>query len=498
MTTGAIGGYPIKTTTNADGTTSTVPDWSFNSSNNVGDMLANQNAYAVTQGGVLMNNYGTQMAQQQMRATQLGSTGDEAYANLLQNPGYTADQASGITNQAGLDALGWTPAMAAENQLTPDEQAAMTGNANIGSQTYNSSVENLRQDARNYQGQVAGTYDTGATDLNTATGQMSQQLDNAIDPSQLGLSSEYQNNYNFGPDQQQAMIEDAARTVGQGTAATTDQLQRQANASGANSPLAMAAALDRQRQTGAVASADAMTKAKIQAAQLGLTTEQQKEQTRLATAQDIATRETQAATTSGEANIANQQFLTTGRAAGATTTGAAYLQEQNDIANQQTALATAGDVTAAQRAQALAQNRQQTSQSNQAAQFSRGSYQDTAASQRATQEAGATRSDQTAARSDIRNEEQTGYNEANSMMAGQLQAFGNTTGANAASQQSAIKAAQLPTTLEKVVGGVANALAKGGVVDKPTVARVGEDGPEIVIKLGGMNYRRRNEVPAYA
>jgi hypothetical protein len=175
---------------------------------------------------------------------------------------------------------------------------------------------------------------------------------------------------------------------------------------------------------------------------------------------------------------------------------------------QQAQLTQQGELAAT--AQALAQNRQAISQANQAAQFSRGSYVDQAASQRATQEATAARADQTQARQDVRNEEMTAYNEANSQMAGQLQAFTGVTGAGQASQANVIRAAQLPTTLDKVIGGAAAGLggtgggaAQGGVINKPTVTRVGEKGPEIVIKLkhmgggGPMSYRRKHEA-AYA
>lgn len=482
-----------------------TPNFTYKNSNNVGDIVANDRSYAYAQGQNLIAGYGDIEAQQNQRARQLGSLGDSMYGDLYQNPGYTADQASGITNQAGLNSLNWTDQMAQDNQLNSAEKTGITGDPNAALNTYNGQVENLRQDARNYQGNLQGVYDTGATNLNTATGQMAGALDKSIDPSQLGLSDEYKQNYNFGPDQQQAMIEDAGRTVGQGTAATTDQLQRQANAAGTNAPLAMAAALDRERQTGAVASADAMTKAKIQAAQLGLQTEQSKEQTRLGSAQDIASRQQSAATTVGQADEANQQYLTGGRASSALQTGQAYLTQQNELANQQTSLTGTAELAQQQRAQAMAQNRQQTNQANQASQFSRGSYQDTAASQRATQLAGATRADQTTARSDVRQQGQQAYDESNSQMAGQLQAFTGVTGAGQASQSNAIKAAQLPTTLDKVIGaasGAATAFADGGWVDQPTMAKLGERGPEIVIKLkpsggGPMSYRRRNE-PAYA
>jgi hypothetical protein len=88
------------------------------------------------------------------------------------------------------------------------------GDPNAGQKTYNGQVENLRQDARNFGGSVLGKYDTGATDLNTATGNMAGKLDAAIDPSQLGLSTEYQKNYNFGPQQQADLEADAARLPG--------------------------------------------------------------------------------------------------------------------------------------------------------------------------------------------------------------------------------------------------------------------------------------------
>ncbi len=497
------GGYGVGAPGPMSGGSGALGDnWGYKDSNSPGDILANDRKYAYGQGQKLIENYGEGMASQDQRGRSLGAVGDGLYAWMAANPGYTPEQASQIMDQQGLDKLNWTPEMANSNFLTPEEQSGIQGDPNAALHTYNDQVENLRQDARNYGGSLNGIYDSGATDLNTANGQMSQQLDNSIDPAALGLSADYQQNYNFGQDQQDALIADAARTVGEGTKATTDQLERQANAAGTNSPLAMAAALDRERQTGAVASADAMTKAKIQAAALGLNTEQTKEQTRLGSAQDVSNRRLQAATTTGQTDQANQQFLTSGRANAGLTTGKAALDESNTIAGQQTQLTGAAEVAAQQRAQAIAQNRQAVNKDNQTSQFTRGSYTDQADSQRATQVAGAERADLTAARQDTRNEEQTAYNESNSRMAGQLQAFGNTTGAGQSSEANAIRAAQLPTTLDKVIGGAAgaaSAFARGGIIDHPTLGTVAEDGPEIVIKLNNkpMAYRRRNE-PAYA
>ncbi len=491
------GGYGIGETGGMSGGTGAIgSQWGLDPTNDPKSILANDRKYAYTQGQNLIANYGDSMSAQDQRARSLGGVGDDLYSYMLAHPGYTPEQAKATMNQEGLDKLDWTDQMAKDNQYTDAETAGIQGDPNTALHNYNGNVEGLRGDARNFTQGQKDIYDTGATDLNTAAGKESGALDSSIDASKLGLSDTYTTQHQFGPEDQQALIEDAGRTVGQGTAAVTDQLQRQANAAGTNAPLAMSAALDRQRQTGAVASADAMTKAKIQAAQLGLTTGQQTETTRLGAEQDISGRRMDAAKTIGAQDAANQQFLTAGRASSGLTTGAAGLAESNRIAEQQSSLAGAGELLAQQRAQALAQNRTQTNQANQAAQFTRGSYQDQAESQRATQAATATRNDLTSARQDVRNEEQMGYNESNSRMAGQLQAFGATTGAGQSSQQNAITAAQMPSTIQKIVGGLTS-YASGGVATEPTMARLGELGPEIVIKLKPskpMSYQRRGEM----
>jgi hypothetical protein len=523
--TGAIGGFPVDPVTG-------LPSWSYKSTNNVGDMLQNSLGYAYTQGGELMTNYGSILAQQQQRAGQLGATGDSMYSYLQAHPGYTAEQAAGIRNQGGLDALKWNQGMADENFLNADEQASTKGDpyaayrgyaetATIpqydaqgnpildaqGHQVKQSQADYLNQLARQYGGNIQGIYDKGATDIGGDLGRMGAGLSSAIDPTQLGLSGKFTENYDWSPEDSQNIINAAGRNVGMQTAAIQDQLQRQAAAAGSNAPLALSAALARQRQTGDVAGADAMTQAAIEAKQRELQVQQTLEQMRLGTAQDISGRRMQEATTMGQSGIAANEYLTSGRAAAGLQTGLAQMNQQNTIAGQEANLTQAGEVAAQQRAQALAQNRQQISQANQASQFSRGSYIDQAASQRATQEAGAARADETQARQDVRNEEQTAYNESNSGMAGQLQAFSGVTGAGQASQANVIRAAQLPTTLDKVIGGTGTALgggaATGAVVNKPTVTRVGEKGPEIVIKLkhmgggGPMSYRRKHEA-AYA
>jgi hypothetical protein len=480
--TGAVGGFPVDANGN--------PSWTYNPSNNVGTMLQNSLGYAYTQGGELIKNYGGLMAQENQRANQLSSLGDSMYAFLQANPGYTPDQAAAIMNQGGLNALQWTPDMANANFLTSTGtvpmldpttgQPVLDANGNPMMQSEQAAWLGTPMEA---ESQYAG-YTQPA--VNLAVRGLQTGLNAAIDPAQLGLSSQYTTNYNFTPEDMQNIINAAGRKVGEQTMATMDQLQRAAAASGTNAPLALSAALARQAQTGDVAAADAMTQAAIQAKQTYLNTQQALEQMRLASVQDISNREMQAATTSGQANIAAQETM----------------------GQEEAQLTQAGEQAAQQRAQAMAQNRQQISQTNQTAQFQRGSYVDTAESQRATQEATAARADQTQARQDVRNEEQTSLNEANSQMAGQLQAFTGVTGAGQASQANVIKAAQLPTTLDKVVGAGTAAVgalgsAEGEVINEPSVRRIGEKGPEIVIKLkhmgsgGPMTYRRRHEA-AYA
>lgn len=218
---------------------------------------------------------------------------------------------------------------------------------------------------------------------------------------------------------------------------------------------------------------------------------------RMAGEQDISTRRMRAAEQLGNTETQNAQYLGSNRAATEQATSNANQANERYITDTGIGLAQSGDAASVQRAQAMAQNRQQINQSNQDAQFRRGSYADTAATNRMTNISETQRQDRAAARADIRQQQGQALNQSNSLNALRSNAFGTVVGATPASASNAIAAARIPTTWDKVTGlgaGAAGALAsafkKGGIVTKPTLAMVGEHGPEMVIKLNKPNAPR--------
>ena len=61
------------------------------------------------------------------------------------------------------------------------------------------------------------------------------------DPNSLLMSSEYDQNYRFGPRDAQDMVDQAGRTVGNRNLAEQDALQRAAFSAGNTNPMALAA-----------------------------------------------------------------------------------------------------------------------------------------------------------------------------------------------------------------------------------------------------------------
>lgn len=530
------------------------------------DVINRDRYFAYQRGQELMQEDSQLAFDQRERARALASAGDTQYQKLLENPGYSSAQNEAILGQDRLNNLQLGPEDYAQNFITENEAMGIYGNPNAGMEFLtgtgqyvgqdgfdNSRITAMQNALSHGQDMVQARHDDTQNALNDATQTERNDYTSAIDPSKLASSADwrqYQNdelNYSddqasgyvdpryltasdqylqahqFGPQDEQDMIQAAARQSGIRSQAINDQLERQAAAAGTNAPLALAAAQARQRQTGDVASADAALQARIAARQLGLNTAQQTEQTRLgaeqnyanlgsnlamqqgtrrlaaaqaaeearrAGEQDISTRQMQAAQQLGNTAVQNAQYMGSARAATEQATSNAQQALEQNITNTGIQLAQQGDLNATQRAQALAQNRQQVNQNNQTAQFQRGSYADTAASQRNQGIAETQRQDLNAVRSDIRQQQGQAQNQENSYNALRNNAFGTVVGATPASASNAIAAAKIPSTWEKLgnmavgaAGAAAGAFAKGGVVTKPTLAMVGEHGPEMVVKL---------------
>lgn len=338
---------------------------------------------------------------------------DRMFRDLYEHPGYLAEDEAMIRNQAGLDEMRFTDEMARENFLREQEQKDIKGDPYAG--------------------------------LGYWEGDLAKR--EAINPSKLGLSQEYQTRFNFGPQDEQDMINQAGRTVGLAGTAAKEDLIRRAMAEGNTNALGLSAAQNRVQRTSDVGKADAMLNAKIAAKQLGLDVTGRKEATRLGAEQDISNRQIGAA-----------QF-------------GAGLKGQ-------------GEAAASQRAQALGINRQDVNMKNQATALDRLKTIDERQSDRARLIADTARADQDKARADARNEGHFQHNLGQGEEARQVSAFGVGAQAPAASYNAAIRGSQVPSAWERIANAGINAtLARGGVVGEPTVATVGEAGPEMVVPL---------------
>lgn len=337
---------------------------------------------AFEQNRIAAGSWGNQMerdlanAQNQYGALETGARdqlyyGPGGYSNILAGGGGYTD--AEMQNMLQTDLIGGSMATNAELQdlgyLTPGEQAAQLGTPFLGADTFRSGLGDVYAAQSQGNAAVRSAYGTLGSDVQKnisqagdasrgAVNTMQGAYDAAIDPSQLGLSSDFNQSYNFSPADEQAMRYAAMRTVGVQSQADRDAMERAAAAAGNASPLALASAMNRRAYGGDIAAADAATQAAIQARQLGLSTTATKEQMRLGAAQDLSSRQMNAAQNVGTARLSNEQLQgTQALNANLTANQAALAAEQGlgaqGLATSQWALAgqTAAN-TAAEQSQA--------------------------------------------------------------------------------------------------------------------------------------------------
>ena len=254
----------------------------------------------------------------------------QGYDDLRQTPGYTQDEAGNII-RSGINDLALTPEQIASYQFTDDEQSGIRGNPGSQFQYFNP-ADQLDTANRQYNG-VTGAIGDYGNKSRTAFSGMSDRTRGAIDPRQLtvgqdymnqqdaaiqggeagargayqslgsgqdqafgegsgavrgftgnpnlGVSGEYQQDMRFGPQDQYNMRMSAITGIGNATRAEQDRVERAASASGYNSPMALAAGLNRLQVQGDVNAQDAANNASVTAKRLGLDVTQQREDTRL-------------------------------------------------------------------------------------------------------------------------------------------------------------------------------------------------------------------------
>lgn len=498
--------------------------------------LAKRNAqYAQDTGGALQDRYGAIQDNQQNIANFHGGTAADYYNQLITSGGYTPEQARNIIGQQGsggvpgLDQLGsLSPAEAKSNMLTDTQKSTIAGDPFHATDYLNS-------------GQIRESTGNDLAAQKTAVGDEQTNLNAAVDPSKLALSSRYAGDtsgqvastkadlskttgssalgldpnfskqYEMSPEQQQAIVSDATRDVGNVSQANLEDIERKQNAAGIG-PMGLAA---RQQQFARQASTDeaaAATKARIAASaeaagrvkdveglrlgaaqnQAGLQTGaeeysgtqglgalQDVESKRLASESDISNKKLQAATTGGAAGVQNAQNTT-----------ATDIGTQTNIRDAEVAAQAAAEKEAQSRGQTVALNDQSTTQANNNTNYTRGA----AANQALSERYGTVGNEENAQKNiggqGIQNEQQIAQGAATNSGAQQLGAFGTTTGATGQAANTETTAQNKPGVGSQILGGVlggASAAAsffdEGGIATEPTNAVLGESGPEAVYRL---------------
>lgn len=497
-----------------------------------------------------------QGAQYQQQQNYFGAGAVQADQALQQTPGYNAQEAGTIgqdytQDETGQDAYNKTFLSAGDQAaMKGDPYSAMayynpqsltgetqTGNQAVDDQTQNMSLgldAAINPDLAESQGYQDSTNKAVGDESNNmfdaVTGEQST-LNNSVDPSKLGVSSDYMNQEEMTPEQQQDMVTDAGVTTGDQYRSSEDNLTRAAQASGNSSPEAIAAAQDRLQQQSGAAAGEAQAQAKIAASNAAAGRLQTATTTQLGANQAIAGMKQQNATTVGqqqlnaaatEANTAigaaqneentrlgadtNIAGLQTNAAtvAGQAAINAASQNEANtlktDTANQATGeqLDAAGEAAAATRAGNVATNNQQTQQAENTNQYNQSTNSQQLNSQ-GQQTLGNARIAGNTQNLNFQTGEQTQAQQGNETSTGQqIQNFGTQTGAantstNTAGTIANSKAGQ-PSVLGQVLGGVSAAagafLEDGGVITEPTEATLGENGPEAVVPASSLQPKR--------
>jgi hypothetical protein len=227
--------------------------------------------------------------------------------------------------------------------LERDLRGAVNPDLRRVSEGYYPEMQRLISNAgRGYEGIIDPNFLGVRPEYYQATGgslrNLSQGYGAAVDPRYLSLSGEFQERYDWTPQDSQAMVDLAGREVGQRAQAREDALMRSSAAAGNTDPLALEAARNRNKIYGDIASQAAMTDARSRAGEQQRATTMGRESMRLGSEQDISNRamrgfENLAASELNQANVGEQMRLGAERDISNRALGAWDLQTQRAIEN---------------------------------------------------------------------------------------------------------------------------------------------------------------------
>lgn len=314
-------------------------------------------------GNQFNNQFGAAYGDAQAQSQAYQGQADSAYDALSQTPGYTSGETSDIMGRDQLNGAQTTDGEFDSNYLSPEEQAAMQGDAgSVGRAFDPNSINSTSTTGTDWtKGQFADSLSAARTAAGGATSAVNEARSsyaNAIDPSKLEMSDA----------EVAGLKSQAGQQIGLQYGAAQDQLTRAAAASGNVNPLSLAASRDRLLRSQSIDSADAVTNADLAARGAQRNAASNVAGMRIGAATSLAGLGQNAAqlATGTEANYgqiganlgtnASAQNTAAREAAGNTAISqAAYTDQQNAARNA-----------------AVAQNRQTTSLANQGARYSQG------------------------------------------------------------------------------------------------------------------------------
>lgn len=489
---------------------------------------ANRNQISQT-GNVIGQEAGNQLNYYDPLQQQYTAAENQALNNLQQTPGFTPQEAGQINvNYSQFNTPGSQYTAMAGNPYAPVQTLA-AGQAgqgemlnqyqsDVGSQLqqYGSNLGGaVQQFGTNVGGAVSGTQAgvTGATgglqSGLTAAQDKFQPLNTAVYNPALGFDPN-QTEQQMTPQEQQAMVTAAGTTVGNTFQSQRDAIARAAAQQGNTSPEALAA-MEQQLTTQQAATAgDTMTNAQIAAEQAAFQRAQGIEAQREGAVQTQTGLEATAATTEeaaaqaaaglgGQQNISAQEYLGSQGLGAQEAIGQQGISAANELGQTnlgavtnygQFSTNTAGQMAgAAYGAQSTAeQEGAQRAQTIGAMQYGQGTGSAQLTAQGAQSVGAARMAGQNTYLGAVAGQQAQAQQGGQAAMQAQLGAYGTQTSGitqNASSQgQFETNKASLGDTAGKsFVNAAAGLFAEGGVATEPTLAKLGERGPEMVVPL---------------
>lgn len=505
------------------------------SSRNPQDMMYTNWVRGANQADILDQQMKDWLSQQRAMSDYYGQAAANSYGNMQ---GLSPEEIDQIVREAETQGLQLTPEQIQQMYLNPDEQASMTGDVSTWTSPqftwdqFNEGEKNIRGAQTGLEKGLQGGLETlrggyagiDPTQLAIEKGYLpgmegsladyqkglvgdlstvGKNVRGAIDPTKLGVSEGFSSKYLLSPESQQAMVNQAAQTVGSRFATLQDDAARRAAASGNTSPEAVAAIKERLNAGEAGTAGDVMANARLNAANEAALREMNLEQMRQQANRGIASMQLAGEQYLGSQGLAAKQAAQAqalgarqsgeqlrqegaraqvgqqyqqARDIGMTELDAAKVAGQSNIdvnkgilsAGQATTryadeMAKAQEQERANRAAGIATNRQQVSQYVPAQQFQRGQYINTALSDRWKYPA-ATRIGLEQEKRGFETGQQQYYgNQAANTMGQRIGLYGTSMGAanTSAGQmgQYELGKAQQPKWWEKVIGGVVGGLA---------------------------------------